>query len=178
MLRLRRYTVCTGRSKAILAFILLLPLMFSSCSRWQKPSHLGAPPKIFQFTLDQIPALLSGVWYHTKGEQPDKLVEREFSWGKTQFGYWNALVIDLLKGHQLVEASYGGGDQVTYDVDKSKPNLIHMHLGLSTGAGEEATIEIVTRNEIIFSYGDAMGGYYKNVNGTYYKSFDPGESEQ
>ena len=170
--------VCTGRSKALLALIVLVALTSSSCSRWQKSPHPEAAPKTFSFTPDQVPALLSGVWYHIKGEQPNKLVEREFSWGKTKFGYWNALVIDLLQGHQLIEASYGGGDRVTYDIDKSKPNLIHMHLGLSTGPGEEATIEILAKDEILFSYGDAKGGYYKSVNGTYYKAFDPGASQQ
>ena len=76
--------VCTGRSKALLALIVLVALTSSSCSRWQKSPHPEAAPKTFSFTPDQVPALLSGVWYHIKGEQPNKLVEREFSWGKTE----------------------------------------------------------------------------------------------
>jgi len=170
--------LCIGRSKAFWVFVSVVALLSQSCSGKLKPSTQVTTAKTFSFAVDQVPSLLSGVWYHTKDEQPNKLVEKEFSWGKSKFGYWNALVIDLLNGQQLVEAADGGGDRVTYDIDRSKPNLIHMHLGLSNGPGEEATIDVLAKDEIVFNFVDTNSGYSKMVNGMYYKAFDPGELEQ
>lgn len=171
--------VYTGKNKLLIILVMMLVLFTSlSCSRKPTMENEEFNEKPFMFSFDEVPALLSGVWYHTKNEQMNHPVEREFSWGKTTFGYWNALVIDLLNGRQLVEAADGGGDRVTYDIDNSKKNLIHMHLGLSSGGGEEATIEIITKNEIIFSYGSAQGEYYKMVNGKYYRLYDPSQKKK
>jgi len=167
-----------GKAKVLIGLFCIMTFLPFSCSRGQKSSPPVVVSKAFSFAHDQVPALLSGVWYHTRGEQMNKPIEMEFSWGKTTIGYWNALVIDLLDGKQLIGEADGGWDRVTYEFDRSNPDLLHMHLGLSNGPGEEASIEVITKDEIVFNFATANGAYYKMVNGTYYKSFDPGESAQ
>jgi hypothetical protein len=115
----------TGKTKSLIVLAITLVFLTLSCSRSQGVKNNESVTEAFTFFPNEVPTLLSGIGYHTKDEPMNHPIEREFSWGKITFGYWNALVIDLMNGSQLVEATDGGGDKVTYAVANMKKNLIH-----------------------------------------------------
>lgn len=152
----------------------LIVFLASSCEKPNSNTDGMIEAKQFTIAIDEVPARISGVWYHSKTEPMRKPVEMELSWGNATIGYWNALVIDLVGSRPLIGYADGAWNEVSIQVDPSEKNSFLLHMGrVGSPAKEEAKILITSNATLIFAFLGRSTAYTKTVNGPFYRRIRP-----
>jgi len=166
--------LCSNKYSALILILLLVISSYQSCGKGQYSGQIKNGNKTLVVTKEEIPKLISGVWYHKRGEMLQKPMQMDFSWGKTTVGYWNALVIDLFGSRQQIGMADIGWNQIKYEVSNEEANCVLLHLGVQGNPShEEAKITLTAPDSMVFDFIGPRTGFTESISGQYYRAVMP-----
>lgn len=123
---------------------------------------------------DSVPAILSGIWYHSIDDNVIHPAEMNFSWGKESFDQDTALCIDLLGNQKRIGVGSASWDSVSYSINTQHPNSINLHMEHKDYPGmADVVIQVIDRTKIVFNFQEVSTAETREIDGKYYKRISP-----